>query len=368
MIKLHLNKDEVYCFIFLIDAILEEWKSKYPNNSENQLCERISEYESLEGQTRGSRTFKRALNLRKFLNGEAITDFNIPDRVTLDILSSYYYDGEHLKRFQNIPKEYPKEIKAHYINSPIKDEIIASIFKEKANNNLTDTNSTINNNNEPVKKNKLKNSKLLFPLLLTLSVFFFIYQFNATHKKSLLTQKIKPKKSAQNKISAASLFSKIRTFKANSNEDITLTRINFYSWAHHKKTLIPLDSMLVKLTLRNNSKQRFYIDRLTLKTLEKNELIKQPILKSDLFFTSNFSITINQQEVPQNYVYKVIKDNDFDYLPPNSETDMVITVKGNIADKNELVNFMFFVEGHDAISPKHIELKKPYSLGFLKNN
>ncbi len=231
-------------------------------------------------------------------------------------------------------------------------------------NENKETNYSFNNNEKipSLNKTNLKFILIALPSLALLMIFFLKSTNLSPTSNPIITEKALSK---PNKILASKLFSKIRTFKSQTpNETITLSGFNFYSWEKQQKSLIPLDSILVKLTLRNNSNQQFYVDRLVLQTIENNKITKQPTVESDLFFNANLNVVINQ-EVPQNYVYKIIKDEQFSYLPAKSEVDMIIKVKGNINHTNELVSFSFFVEGHNSTNRKHIELKKTYSIGFF---
>lgn len=165
-----LRKEDIPAFIYLIDAILEEWIGKNPYGSDNQLSKKISEYESLEGETREARTLKRALNLRKRLSGDNVKDYRVPDRITLDILSSYYFDVDNLKRFQNINKEYPEAIKIHYAKVEIFEEEVEDIFssdEENFNSNTFD--STESKTDKSSSKNNDEFSEYLsYELLSTL--------------------------------------------------------------------------------------------------------------------------------------------------------------------------------------------------------
>ncbi len=142
MSSLLLKKEEIPTFIYLVNAINKEWKRSNPNGSDSKLAKLISDQDSLEGDSRSQRTIKRALNLEKKLTGKNVEDYGLPDRITLEILSCYYFDVNHLKRFKNIAKEYPDEIKTHFEKTDIKKDIIDSIFLPDEKENDTVNNKT----------------------------------------------------------------------------------------------------------------------------------------------------------------------------------------------------------------------------------
>ena len=251
------------------------------------------------------------------------------------------------------PRPYSKYSKSLTPSPKINQEL--SPIKKESNTEKT---------KHPLDIRTLKKHKIKI-IVFTIVAFLPIVLFYAFHP--FKTEKASSTKQPQYKILASNLFSNIRNFKANTNPNISLTGLNYYSWQQQKETLIALDSMVVKLTLRNNSSQLLYIDRLILKTMKKTKIQKGVIKNSSLFLSSNPSIVINPNEVPTDYVYKIIKDDHFNHLPAHSETDITLTVKGINHKKNDLIYFKFELGGHTPSKPIYIENKTMYCLGFGKN-
>lgn len=179
-----LNKDQLPGFIYLIDTILKD-----SGKTEDNIYKEIAAWNSPNEKTRNFQAFFRAFKLRAYLKQDKVTTKKLtkPSAVTLNILTSYYFEGQNLVHFKDFIEEYHDTIQSYYEENKPLDYIIDTIFETKKEsyeplkepNILSSQNSTTNQNEitshitlEPIDTNKKRKKILVSFLFAVLSCFF----------------------------------------------------------------------------------------------------------------------------------------------------------------------------------------------------
>ncbi len=174
-----LNKDQLPGFIYLIDTILKD-----SGKTEDNIYKEIAAWDSPNEKTRDFQAFFRAFKLRAYLKQDEVTTkkLNKPSIITLNILTSYYFEGKNPVHFKDFIEQYYDPIQSYYQENKPLDYIIDTVFetKKKESDNIVSkqdltTSQTEITPNTRLKPINTKKKKILVPFFIVVAMCFFGY-------------------------------------------------------------------------------------------------------------------------------------------------------------------------------------------------
>lgn len=151
---------------------------------------------------------------------------------------------------------------------------------------------------------------------------------------------------------------------SNVKEEVTLT-VSDFAWRVQQTSNIPLDSTVIRITLKNFSDQPFFFDKLFIQTGTKRTLSKSLSVTSiDLIVQPGFKLGLEADKTDWNYSIKILKDN-LQFLPANSQTTglLLIKCKGNWV--NESIEFTLVMEGQQKGINSIVSVDSWHSIGSI---
>ena len=166
------------------------------------------------------------------------------------------------------------------------------------------------------------------------------------------------------KVELSALLNTPIQFEPNIKSNVELLANEVYGWKKQIGAGTFIDSAVVRLTVRNNTDHHFYPDKLILKTGDRTTLKNPAFENFNTIVNPNLSISLDRNQTDWNYIYKILGEPSFSSIPPFTESDALILIKGDDEWDEEVISFTFSIEGSYQTKTLNLECDKIYSLGF----
>lgn len=205
-------------------------------------------------------------------------------------------------------------------------------------------------------------------LALSLAVSLASIALIIIYNGSINQQKV-PNESGSKGIEASRLFSSVVSFNSENVQvpDTLLMVAHKYAWKTQSGTSIHLDSLAIRLTIKNYTSDPFFFDKVILRTYAKEDMNDSYSLRtSDILLNPGLSFNLDNNKTNWNYLVNILTEPQMDQIPPYSEATSIIMIKCKGNWKSQFMPFEITLEGRHSGNTKFLSSGATFKLGVDK--